>query len=41
MQVCGELTLAGHQVPTKAALSFSLLSWTGERKPNERLVGWD
>jgi len=27
------------QVPTKAALSLPLLSWTGERKSEERLVG--
>ena len=33
--------LAVFQVPTKAALSFPLLSWTGERKYNERLVGRD
>ena len=36
---CGGLTLAGCQVPTKSALSLPLLSWTGERKYNERLVG--
>ena len=35
---CGGLTLAGRQVPTKAALSLPLLSWTGEGKYNERLV---
>jgi len=33
--------LAGHQVPTKAALSLPLLSWTGEKKYSERLVGQD
>ena len=39
---CGGLTLAGCQVPTKAALSITpLLNWTGERKYNERLVGRD
>ena len=38
---CGGLALAGRQVPTKAALSLPLLSWTGERKYNERLVGQD
>ena len=31
-RLCGELTQAGCQVPTKAALSLPLLSWTGERK---------
>jgi len=36
---CGELTLAGHQVPTKATLSLPLVSWTGERKYTERLEG--
>ena len=38
---CGGLTLAGHQVHTKAALSLTLLSWTGERKYNEGLMGRD
>ena len=38
---CGGLPLAGHQVPTKAALSLPLLSWTGERKYNKELVGQD
>ncbi|KAK4814539.1 hypothetical protein QYF61_022258 [Mycteria americana] len=38
---CGGLTLAGRQVPTKAALALPVLSWTGERKCNERLVGPD
>jgi len=38
---CSGLFLAGHQVPTKAALSLAQLSWTGERKYNERLVGQD
>ena len=38
--MCG-LTLTGRQVPTKAALSLPLLSWTGERKYNERLLGQD
>jgi len=38
---CGGLTLAGCQVHTKAALSLPLLSWTEERKYNERLVGQD
>ena len=32
LSMCGGLTLAGCQVPTKAALSLPLLSWTGERK---------
>jgi len=32
-------SLAGCQVPTKATLSLPLLSWTGERKHSERLVG--
>jgi len=27
------------QVPTKYALSFPLLSWTGKKKYNERLSG--
>ena len=39
--LCGRLTLAGRQVPTKAALSLPLLSWTGERKYNESLMGQD
>ena len=39
--ICGGLTLAGCQAPTKAALSLPLLNWTGERKYNERLVGQD
>jgi len=38
---CGGLTLAGCQVPTKAVLSLCLLSWAGERKCSERLVGPD
>jgi len=29
------------QVPTKTTLSLSLLSWTGERKYDERLEGRD
>jgi len=29
------------QVPTKAALSLLFLSWTGEKKYNERLMGPD
>jgi len=29
------------QVPTKTALSLALLSWTGERKYDERLEGRD
>jgi len=29
------------QVPTKTALSLPLLSWTGERKYDERLKGRD
>ena len=29
------------QVPTKTALSLPLLSWTGERKGDERLKGRD
>jgi len=41
MADCGGLTLAGQQVHTKAALSLPLLSWTGERKYNERLLGRD
>jgi len=28
-------------VPTKAALSLPFLSWTGDRKYNERLMGRD
>jgi len=28
-------------VPTKTALSLPLLSWTGERKYDERLMGGD
>jgi len=36
---CSGLTLDGFQVPTKAALSLPLLSWSGEIKYNERLVG--
>jgi len=31
--------VVGCQVPTKAALSLLLLSWTRERKYNEKLVG--
>ena len=31
---CGGLTLGGREVPTKATLSFPLLSWTGEGKYN-------
>jgi len=34
-------SLAGHQVPTKAFLSFRLLSWTGEKKRDEGLMGQD
>jgi len=37
--LCGGLTLAECQVPTKAALSLPFLSWTGDTKYNERLVG--
>ena len=33
--------LAGRQVSIKAALSLPLLSQTGERKYNKRLVGQD
>jgi len=33
-------SLAGYQVPIKAALSLPLLKWTGEKKYNKRLVGW-
>ena len=33
-------SLAGDQVPTKAALSLSLLNCRGERKYNEGLMGW-
>ena len=29
--LCSGLTLAGCQVPTKAALSLPLLNWTGEK----------
>jgi len=29
------------QVPTKTTLSLPLLSWTGERKYDEKLEGWD
>ena len=39
--LCGGLTLARRQVPTKAVLSLPLLSWTGERKYNKELVGRD
>ena len=35
--LCGGLTAAGCQVPTKAALSLPLLNWTGETKYNGRL----
>ena len=35
------MTLAGCQVPTKAAVSLPFLSWIGETKCNERLVGPD
>ena len=38
---CGGLTLAGCHVPTKAVLSLLHLTWIGERKYNERLVGRD
>jgi len=41
MNYCGGWTLARDQVSTKAALSFPLLSWTGERKYNEKLMGLD
>jgi len=34
-------SLAGCQVPTKAALSFPLLNWTGERKYDKRLMDRD
>jgi len=34
-------SLVGHQVPTKAAPSLHLLSWTGEKKYDERLLGRD
>jgi len=34
-------SLAGHQVPAKAALSLPLLHWTGEKKYDERFVGQD
>ena len=37
----GGLTLAGQQVPPKAALSLPLLGGTGERKHSKRLVGRD
>jgi len=33
-------SLDKHQVPTKATLSHPLLSWTGERKYDERLMLW-
>ena len=39
VHLCGGLTLAGGQVPTKAALSLPLLNWTRERKYEERFVG--
>jgi len=39
--LCDGLTLAGSQVSTKATLSLPLLSWTGERKYNERFTGRD
>lgn len=38
---CGELTLAGCQVPTKAALSLPFPSWIVKRKYNERIMGQD
>ena len=38
---CGALTLAGSQVPTKSHSITPLLSWTRERKQNERLMGQD
>ena len=41
LSVCGGLTLAGRQAPTKAVLSLPLLTWTGERKYNKGLVGQD
>jgi len=41
MHWCGELTLAGCQVLTKAALSLPLLNWTGEKKYNKSLMGRD
>ena len=34
-------SLAGCQVPTNAPLSLPLLSWTGEKKYEERLMGRD
>lgn len=33
---CDELTLAGHQVPTRDALSLPLLCWKGEDKKVEQ-----
>jgi len=36
--MCSGLTLVGRQVPTKAALSLPLLSLTGEKNYNERLM---
>ena len=36
---CSGLTLAGGQVPTKAALSLPSSAGQGERKYNERLMG--
>jgi len=32
-------SLAGWQLPTKAALSLPLLNWTGEKNYDERLMG--
>jgi len=34
-------SLAGRQVPTKAAPSLLLFNWRGEKKYNERLMGQD
>jgi len=38
MVSCGELTLAGCQVPTRATLSLLLFIWTEKRKYNKRLM---
>jgi len=34
-------SLAERQVPTKSALTLSLLNWTGQKKYNKRLMGQD
>lgn len=37
--VCGELTLTGHQVPTKASLSFTSATGQKKRKLEKRRTG--